>query len=653
MSEKIQKQLQSLIARINQLDNHYYVLDKPIVSDAEYDQIYRQLKILEENNPSLIDPCSPTQRVSGGVLSQFVQVKHDMPMLSLNNAIDEHEFLAFYKRTLRAVKSKTIDFVGELKLDGLAVSLIYIDGILKTGATRGDGSTGEDITSNIKTIRSIPLRLEGPMIPERVEIRGEVYMPKQVFANLNQLALKNGEKTFANARNAAAGSLRQLDPEIASERKLAFSAYSIHGVDNTNLFNTQIESFKFLKGIGLPVVLQSDCLSTFKNCIKFYEDIVIKRDDLPFEIDGVVFKVNSFRMQSILGMVARAPRWAVAYKFPSQTATTKVNDIRVQVGRTGALTPVARLEPVVVAGVRISKATLHNFDELKKKDVRVGDTVVVRRAGDVIPEIVSVILEKREQPSEPYSPNLDLNSDEIEKARLVRKIIHFCSKQAFNIEGLGNETVAVFVKENLIADFSDLFVLKKEQLIQLEGFAEKSAQKTIDSIAKSREITLDRFLFSLGINGVGRVVAKKIAVILGTLDQVRNASREKLEKIQDIGPIVASNIFDYFQSPESIVIDELISKGVKVEEFRSQNEAAKKGFFTGKIVVITGAFESIKRNDLTEMLENYGAIVNKTVSKKTNFLITGNSPGSKLEKAQKLGIRVISEAEFLLKIQGN
>lgn len=650
MSDKIRKRVRGLIKKINQLDYFYYVQDEPSVTDDEYDRIYRELQSLERSYPSLVYPDSPTQRVSGGVLDRFEEVKHSIPMLSLNNAINDDEFSSFYEKICNSLKSKEVEFVGELKLDGLAVSLIYNEGLLITGSTRGDGNIGEDITNNIKTIKSIPVKIDGINLPRRLEVRGEVYMSKTTFEHLNQIAKNSRERVFANTRNAAAGSLRQLNPKIAAQRKLSFRAYSVHfeGVEKACI--SQIKSFQYLRDLGFPVVEQSTCLNSLEECKKFYEKIVNSRDTLDFEIDGVVFKLNLFSAQSSLGVVSRAPRWAIAYKFQAETSSTLVEDIEVQIGRTGALTPVARLKSVSVGGVSISKATLHNFDELKKKDVRIGDSVVVRRAGDVIPEIVSVNIDKRPKDSKPFRLAKKFSAVQFKKAQLIRMIIHSSSKHAFDIEGLGDETVNVLVEKGLISNFSDIFALQESQLLKLDGFAGKSSSNLINAIKKSSQIELDRFLYSLGILGVGRVLAKNLTDKFLTLSNLASASIEELEQVDDVGNIISRNIHHFFRSPSSIDIEKLIKNGVKIMENHEVNNINKNSIFSNKSVVITGKFESLNRSEITSLLEKHGARVLGSLSKRTDFLICGDEPGSKLKRANELNVKVIREADFFSKL---
>ena len=651
MSDTISKRVKELIKKINHLDYCYYVRDDPFVTDDEYDQIYRELQSLERNHPSLVYPDSPTQRVSGGVLDGFEEVEHSIPMLSLNNAISDDEFSNFYERTCSSLKSREVEFVGELKLDGLAVSLIYEEGFLITGSTRGDGNIGENITNNIKTIKSIPIKIDGTNLPRRIEVRGEVYMSKTTFEHLNQKAKNNHERTFANARNAAAGSLRQLNPKIAAQRKLSFRAYSIYFEGIEKSYSSQIKSFQYLRDLGFPVVEQSECLNSLEKCKKFYKTIVGSRDNLPFEIDGVVFKLNLFSAQISLGVVSRAPKWAIAYKFQAETSSTLVRDIEVQIGRTGALTPVAHLKPVSVGGVNISKATLHNFDELEKKDVRIGDSVIVRRAGDVIPEIVSVDIDKRPKNSKPFKLAKNFSAAQFKKAQLIRMIIHSSSKHAFDIEGLGNETVNALVEKGLINNFSDIFTLQETQLLKLDGFAGKSSSNLIKSIKKSSQIELDRFLYSLGILGVGRVLAKNLAAKFLKLSNLSSATIEELEQVDDVGVIIARSIHDFFRSPLAIDIEKLIENGVKITENNEVDDVVKNGFFSNKSVVITGKFESLNRSDIISLLEKHGARVLGSLSKKTDFLICGEQPGSKLKRANELNVQVIEEADFLSELK--
>ncbi|MEE8234540.1 MAG: NAD-dependent DNA ligase LigA, partial [Gammaproteobacteria bacterium] len=564
--EKIHR-IEELREKIHQHNYHYHVLDEPTIPDAEYDRLMQELIEIENEYPELITKDSPTQRVGAKPLDSFSEVKHVVPMLSLNNAFDEEEMTAFDHRVREMLEQDQVEYVGEIKFDGLAVSLLYEGGVLTRAATRGDGTTGEDVTQNARTIRGIPLRLRSKTTPKRIEVRGEIYMTHQAFDKLNKKQKAKDEKLFVNPRNAAAGSMRQSDSRITAGRQLSFFAYSVGLLeeDKQSLeVTSQAEMLTRLKTFGLPVSPETVVLKGLKACLLYYRAISKRRSSLDYDIDGVVFKVNDFKQQEIMGFVSRAPRWAIAYKFPPEEELTQVLDIEVQVGRTGALTPVARLEPVFVGGVTVTNATLHNEDEIKRKDVRVGDTVIVRRAGDVIPEVLKVVLEKRPENTRAFKMptkcpicDSDIEKEEGEaiircsgglycSAQQVQAIIHFASRRAMNIDGLGDKLIEQLVGKELIHNVSDLYGLQQTQLACLERMAEKSASNIITALDNSKQTTLDRFLYALGIREVGDATARALANHFGSLSTIQSATQEALEGVTDVGPIVAKHIVTFF-----------------------------------------------------------------------------------------------------------
>ena len=650
---------------INQHNYQYYVLNDPAVPDAEYDRLMQELISLEKENPELVTKDSPTQRVGAIPLDSFTEVKHAMPMLSLNNAFDEEEMAAFDRRVRETLEQDQIKYVGETKFDGLAVSLLYEDGVLTQAATRGDGTTGEDVTQNARTIWGIPLSLQSEIIPKRIEVRGEIYMTHQAFDKLNEKRSAKKEKIFVNPRNAAAGSMRQLDSRITADRELSFFAYSVGQIEG-DMWSPEItchsEMLTRLKTLGLPVSPETIVLVGFKACLLYYRAIEKCRSNLDYDIDGVVFKVNDFRQQEIMGFVSRAPRWAIAYKFPPEEELTQVLDIEIQVGRTGALTPVARLEPVFVGGVTVTNATLHNEDEIKRKDVRVGDTVIVRRAGDVIPEVLKVVLERRPDKTEAFKLpskcpicDSDVEREEGEavfrcsgglycSAQQIQAIIHFASRRAMNIDGLGDKLIEQLVEKGLIKNVADLYGLTHGQLAELERMAEKSASNIIEALKKSKETTLDRFIYALGIREVGDATARTLANHFGNLSAIRSATQEALEGVADIGPIMAKHIVTFFlQNHNQEVINDLLTAGVHWQDVEIKTEQP----LQGKTFVITGTLESMKRDEAKQRLLELGAKVSGSVSKKTDYVIAGNEPGSKAEKARQLGVEILDEAGFL------
>lgn len=662
---KILHKVEKLRTEIDEHNYRYYVLDAPIIPDADYDLLIRELQALEGQYPDLITPDSPTQRVGAAPATTFPPVTHKLPMLSLDNAFTIEELEAFDKRVHDRLKmNAAIEYCCEPKMDGLAVSLLYERGQLVRGATRGDGYTGEDITSNIRTIRSIPLKLYGQGYPKILEVRGEVYLAKQDFEQLNQEALSRNEKVFANPRNAAAGSLRQLDPRITAKRHLNIVCYGVGYVEEGQLPDKQSAVLQQLKKWGLPVTSLLQLAKGAEGCLSYYKSIEQQRAQLPYEIDGVVYKVNSINLQQQLGFVSRAPRWAVAHKFPAQEKLTQVEGIEFQIGRTGILTPVARLRPVIVGGARISNATLHNMDEVERKDVRVGDTVIVRRAGDVIPEIVGVVIEKRplrtkhiKLPKQcPVCKSEVIKPEEDAAARCIaglycaaqRKeaIKHFASRKAMDINGLGDKLVDQLVEKKLIENIADLYQLDKEQLENLERMGSKSAEKLCEAIQESKVTTLPRFLYALGIREVGEATALNLAQHFRELNKLLQADEEILQGVTDIGPVVATNIAAFFrQSHNQEVINKLLSAGVHWP--KELVPAAGTQPLTGKTFVLTGTLTNMTREQATAELQKLGAKVSGSVSKKTAFVVAGSEAGSKLTRAEKLGITILDEQAFL------
>lgn len=667
-----------IINRVNELHDilhyhnyRYYVLDDPEIPDIEYDKLLRELQDLEEKYPQLLTIDSPTQRVGAKPLSEFTEVKHLIPMLSLANAFSDEEVLAFEKRLHDRLKddSLKIEYAVEPKLDGLAVSLLYENGVLVQGATRGDGETGENITENVRTIKSVPLKLVGNDIPKTLEVRGEVYMPKASFEALNAKARDKGEKTFVNPRNAAAGSLRHLDSKITASRNLAIYCYSLGYVEgageNFQRLKTHSDTLKQLSQWGIRICPEIEVVQGAQACIKYYQTIGAKRDNLAYDIDGVVYKVNDLDLQRKLGFVSRAPRWAIAHKFPAQEQMTLLKDVEFQVGRTGALTPVARLEPVFVGGVTVTNATLHNMGEIRRKDVRIGDTVIVRRAGDVIPEVARVVPEKRpdnakiiEMPTHCPVCNSDVEQSEDEAvarctgglycaAQLKEAIKHFASRKAMDIDGLGDKLVEQLFDQKLIHYVSDLYQLKVDQIKDLERMGEKSAQNLIDALQNSKKPELARFIYSLGIREVGETTAKALANHYLSLENIKAADEEDLQQVNDIGPVVAKHIVTFFkQQHNNEVIDALLNAGIEPIPPEKLNDDVKLPL-KDKTFVLTGTLAQLKRADAKQQLEALGAKVTGTVSKNTSAVIAGEKAGSKLTKAEKLGIDILDENDLV------
>ncbi len=659
-SQTIQK-INSLRKKLNHHSYQYYVLDDPEIPDVEYDRLYHELQELEKQYPDLITKDSPTQRVGDKPLKSFSQVKHEIPMLSLDNVFDEDELNEFNKRIQQRLEiTGAIEFAAEPKLDGLAVSLLYENGVLVRAGTRGDGTTGENVTQNIRTIHSIPLRLIGDDVPGILEVRGEVFMPKAAFEKLNRKAKENNEKEFANPRNAAAGSLRQLDPKITAARSLAMYCYSVGKVDGMSSIKTHSEMLDKLLRWGLPLCKEREVVSDVVGCMAYFNKMSEKRASLPYEIDGIVYKVNDLILQKNLGFVAKAPRWAIAHKFPAQEEITTVNAIEFQVGRTGAITPVARLEPVFVGGVTVSNVTLHNMDEVERKDVRVGDQVIVRRAGDVIPEIVRVVPGSRKKCADKIKMldtcpvcGSDIIRQEGEaiarcsgglfcQAQRKESIKHFASRKALDIDGLGDKLVEQLVDENLINHVDDLYSLTVEQVAKLERMGKKSASNLIDALQKSKETTLDRFIYALGIREVGEATAQNLAQSFGSLEAIMIADEQQLNEVPDIGPIVAAHINYFFKQTHNLeVIKKLRDANVKWDDIDVAEKQQQS--LSGKTFVITGTLSTMGRDDAKKALQAKGAKVTGSVSKKTSYVVVGDNPGSKATKAEQLGVEILDE----------
>lgn len=664
--EQAKKRMEELRKAIHYHNYRYYVLDSPEISDAQYDALFRELEELERAYPEWITPDSPTQRIGAPPLEKFATVEHAHPMLSLANAFTDDEAREFDERVRRFLqRDKPIEYVVEPKMDGVAVELVYIEGVLRTGATRGDGIRGEDVTQNIRTIKTIPLRLldpeaGGPPVPQRVDVRGEVFMSIKDFERLNEKRRESGEPIFANPRNAAAGSLRQLDSSITAQRPLDMFAYGVGELQGVE-FDTHWEVLQALKGWGLKVNPLVKVCFGIEEAIDRYHELLEIRHTLPYEADGAVLKVNSLALQRALGEVSRSPRWAIAFKFPSRQETTVVKDIQVQVGRTGTLTPVAILEPVRVGGVQVSRATLHNQDEVERKDVRIGDTVWVQRAGEVIPEIVGVVLEKRPPDAKPFRmpekcPVCGARVERLEgeaahrcmgiscPAKLKESILHFASKRAMDIDGLGEKLVDQLVDRGLVKTLDDIYRLTKEQLCSLERMAEKSASNLLEAIERSKEVPLERFYNALGIRHVGEHLARVLAKEYPDPRLLMGATEEELTAIRDVGPKVAQAISSFFKEPENRrVVEELLKLGVKPVP----PQATRPSPLQGKTVVFTGALSSMTRQEAQELVQRLGGRAASSVSSRTDMVVAGPGAGSKLQEAKRLGIPILTEEEFL------
>ncbi|QYH18113.1 NAD-dependent DNA ligase LigA [Enterobacter sp. DNB-S2] len=665
--DSIEQQLTELRTTLRHHEYLYHVMDAPEVPDAEYDRLMRELRELEAQHPELITPDSPTQRVGAEPLGAFSQVRHEVPMLSLDNVFDEESFLAFNKRVQDRLKSSdSLTWCCELKLDGLAVSLLYENGVLVRAATRGDGTTGEDITTNVRTIRAIPLKLQGDNIPARLEVRGEVFLPQAGFEKINDEARRTGGKVFANPRNAAAGSLRQLDPRITAKRPLTFFCYGVGILEGGELPDTHLGRLLQFKAWGLPVSNRVQLCDSPEAVLAFYHKVEEDRPTLGFDIDGVVIKVNSLALQEQLGFVARAPRWAVAFKFPAQEQMTVVRDVEFQVGRTGAITPVARLEPVQVAGVLVSNATLHNADEIERLGLRIGDKVVIRRAGDVIPQVVNVV--ESERPADTreivfptHCPVCGSDVERVEGEAVARctgglicgaqrkeSLKHFVSRRAMDVDGMGDKIIDQLVEKEYVHTPADLFRLTAGKLTGLDRMGPKSAQNVVNALEAAKETTFARFLYALGIREVGEATAAGLAAYFGTLEALEKASIDELQKVPDVGIVVATHVFNFFaEESNREVIGKLLEEGIKWPAPVVVNAEEIDSPFAGKTVVLTGSLSQLSRDDAKARLVGLGAKVAGSVSKKTDLVIAGEAAGSKLAKAQELGIAVIDEAEMM------
>lgn len=666
LTAAVREQVARLRAEIEGHDYRYYVLDQPSIPDSAYDALMRDLVGLEARYPELITPDSPTQRVGGRPTLQFLPVQHHTPMLSLDNAFEDAEVIAFDRRVReRLGVTGSIDYSAEPKLDGIAISLRYEHGRMVQAATRGDGSVGEDVTSNARTIKTIPLRLRGDTLPDLMEVRGEIFMSRSGFEALNARARSAGEKTFVNPRNAAAGSLRQLDPKLTSTRPLEFYAYGLGEVRGISLPPGHTASLALLKSFGLRVNELSELVHGVDGCLGYFRRMTERRRSLPYDIDGVVYKVDDHGYQAMLGSVSRAPRWAIAHKFPAEEALTSVESVEFQVGRTGAITPVARLKPVFVGGVTVSNATLHNFDELARKDVRPGDTVVVRRAGDVIPEIVAVMLDKRPAESGAvHAPRQcpvcgsDVIRSESEvvarcsgglvcSAQRKQALRHFASRRAMNIDGLGEKLIDQLVDVGLVANAADLYRLRPDQVADLERMGEKSAAKLVSAISGSRSTTLERFLFALGIPGVGEATASALAQHFQGIDALFSATEERLQEVEDVGPTIAGAVHTFFAQPHNQeVIAEMRRLGICWPEQAERPKAVHQAL-AGKTLVVTGTLAGMTRDQAQERIREAGGRVASSVSASTSYLVCGENPGSKVARARDLGVPVLTEAEFL------
>ena len=673
MPQSIEKKIEELREQILKHDYNYYVLAEPVISDENYDKLFKELEKLETENPQLITPDSPTQRVGKDLTKEFNPVKHKIPMLSLANTYDEHDLFDFDRRVKESLpEAEKVEYVVELKIDGASISINYADGLLKTAATRGDGSVGEEVTNNIKTIRSVPLKIdlskEKKYKLKNFEVRGEVYMRISDFDKLNKEREVNSEKLFANPRNSAAGTLKLQDPKIVSARKLNVFLYSLISVDEE--FESQEENLKLLSKLGFTVNPHYKVCKSIDEVLKVCNKFEEIRDTLEYEIDGAVIKVNSMRQQKLLGSIAKSPRWAVAYKFKAKQAFTKLNEITWQVGRTGAITPVAELDPVKLAGSTISRATLHNYDEIQRKDIRVGDTVVIEKGGDVIPKIVSVVLGKRSKKSQPTLPpekcpacNSKLFKPEGEvafycenpecSAQIKGRLIHFASRGAMDIEGLGDALIDLFVDKGFITHFSDIYKLKdkREELVQIERLGEKSIDNLLKSIEKSKSQPFAKVLFAIGIRYVGSGAAQKITDHFNSIDDIIAASEEEISGIYEIGPSISKSIKQFFSDKKNVkLIEELRKSGLT---FVSEKKEIVQSALTGKTFVLTGTLSSLSRDDAGARIIALGGKVTSSVSKNTDFVIAGEKAGSKLSKAESLGVKVLDEATFLKMLDEN
>jgi DNA ligase (NAD+) len=668
----IEQEVESLRKQLDAWNYQYYVLDQPTIPDAEYDRCMQRLLALEEAHPTLVRPDSPTQRVGAKPLAQFSQISHEVPMLSLDNAFDAQDMLDFNRRLLDRLGGNVqqLEFACEPKLDGIAVSLLYRDGLLQRGATRGDGRTGEDITLNVRTIPSIPLRLRGEGFPSVLEVRGEIYMPSAGFEQLNARARERGNKTFVNPRNAAAGSLRQLDAQVTAQRPLEMCCYSVGLVKGGQLPERHSQVLQCLQQWGLRINAESRVVAGIEACDEYYQDLALRRSSLPYDIDGIVFKVNDLAQQQRLGFVSRAPRWAIARKFPAQEEMTRLLDVEFQVGRTGAITPVARLEPVFVGGVTVSNATLHNSDEIERLGVQIGDTVIVRRAGDVIPQLVSVVMERRPDNARPvgFPDCCPVCGSAVEReqqeatlrcmgglvcaAQQKAAIKHFASRRAMDIDGLGDKLVDQLVDEGLLQNVADLYTLERESLLQLERMGEKSADKLLLALENSKQATLPRFIFALGIREVGEATALNLARHFGSWEALLAATEEQLLAVDDVGPVVADHLLQFIDSLSSMeVVAKLRAAGVNWPDL--EPAPLEDLPLAGQTWVVTGKLEALGRNDAKVHLQSLGAKVAGSVSAKTTCVVAGPGAGSKLVRAAELDVEVLDEQALLSLLAGH
>jgi DNA ligase (NAD+) len=671
--EQVRVEYEQLKDELNQHNHRYYVLDDPSVPDSEYDRGMRRLQDIEQQHPELLSDDSPSQRVGGAALPSFSQVSHDVPMLSLDNAFSEEELEAFDRRIsdrLNYKDDQQIDYICEPKLDGVAVSLLYRDGLLVRGATRGDGKVGEDITANVRTINSIPLKLTGAGIPELLEVRGEIYLPRSGFDKINAAATAKGDKPFVNPRNAAAGSLRQLDSKITASRPLEMCAYSVGQFKGGQTPDSHLNMLNALGSWGFKINTYVEAVQGIAACEAYYDRMEKRRDNLGYDIDGIVYKVNNLALQQRLGFVAKAPRWAIARKFPAQEELTQLLDVEFQVGRTGALTPVARLAPVFVGGVTVSNATLHNGDEIARLGICIGDTVIIRRAGDVIPKVAGVVLDRRPENAQPivFPENCPVCQSSVRRvegeavarcsgglfcgAQSKEAIKHFASRKAMDIDGLGDKLVELLVDRGLIYSPADLYELSAGKIADLERMGEKSAQNLIDSIAVSRQTTLGKFLFALGIREVGEATGQTLARNFGSLEAIIEADQDVLLEVDDIGPVVAYYVRDFFGNPDNLsIISALRESGVSWDDIDISAQDSQP--LKGQTWVLTGGMEIMSRAEAKDRLQELGAKVAGSVSAKTSQVVAGPGAGSKLTKAQSLDIPVFDEEQFLAFLEGH
>ncbi len=662
MDQMNQDRISELKALLERYNYEYYVLDDPSVTDPEYDKLMRELKKLEKENFEAVDPSSPSQKVGGGLAKGFEKVKHEMPMLSLDNVLDESGLEAFIQRIERSLNaSSSVKFCAEPKLDGLAVSLLYENGVLVRAATRGDGSVGEDVTRNVKTIRNVPRKLSDSSIPNKLEVRGEVIIPVEKFEKLNERLASEGKKMLVNPRNAASGSLKQLDAQVTARRPLQFFAYGIGVCEGRELPGSQFERLMYLNDLGFPLTKEITTKVGFAGCREYFEMVMDSRSDLPYEIDGVVFKVDSISQQQSLGFVSNFPRWAIAHKFPAKEGMTRLEDVEFQVGRTGKITPVAILEPTFIGGVTISRASLHNADQIERLGLCIGDEVIVRRAADVIPQVLSVSAKGADRRPILFPQSCPVCNSDIErvegeadarctgglvcKAQLIESIKHFCSRKAMNVVGLGEKIIEDLVGQEIVKSPDDLYTLTESSLFQLDRMGAKKAENILQAIENSKETTLQKFIYSLGIREVGEATAKNLALSFGDLDGLIDASMEELLEVPDVGLIVATHIYHFFRQKRNLsVINALIGQGVSWDVVQIDDSSLP---LKGETFVLTGTLSTMTRPEAKEALESLGCKVSGSVSARTSYVVAGESAGSKLANAKELGVKVIDESELI------